>query len=66
MKNGHRVRGACSGLLFGIGIAILLQQFGVVVLTLPVVLALPFGMLLVGIAIGWPRAPRGAAPSGPA
>jgi hypothetical protein len=52
---GHRVRGACSGMAFGSGVAILLQQFGVVALTAPVVVALPLGMLLVGIAIGWPR-----------
>lgn len=58
MNKGHRVRGACSGFFFGLGIAILLQQFGIVALTLPVVLALPFGMVLLGIAIGWPRRPR--------
>jgi hypothetical protein len=63
MSKGHRVRGACSGFVFGLGVAILLQQFGVVALTLPVVLALPLGMLLVGIAIGWPRRPRAAAPA---
>lgn len=58
MSKGHRVRGAFSGLIFGLGVAILLQQFGVVALTLPVVVAIPTGMLLVGIAIGWPRQPR--------
>jgi hypothetical protein len=60
MSKGHRVRGGFSGFFFGLGIAILLQQFGVVALTLPIVLALPFAMVLVGVAIGWPRRRRAA------
>lgn len=52
---GHRIGGALSGLCFGLGIAILLQQFAIVALTLPVVAGLPLTMMLVGIGIGWPR-----------
>ena len=55
---GHRVEGAISGVVFGLGLAILLQQFGVVPLTLLVLLLLPLGMGVVGLGLGWPRAPR--------
>ena len=53
--NGHRVRGTISGLVFGIGLAILLQQFGVVPLTTLVMILVPLGGALLGLAIGWPR-----------
>lgn len=55
---GHRVRGAISGLVAGLGIAILLQQFAVVALTTLVLVAVPLGMAVVGIGIGWPRGRR--------
>ncbi len=55
MKHGHRVRGTISGFVFGLGVAILLQQFAIVALTLAVVVGLPVGMAVVGLAIGWPR-----------
>lgn len=53
--NGHRVRGGVSGFFFGLGVAILLQQFGVVPLTTVVLVALPGGMALLGVGVGWPR-----------
>lgn len=52
---GRRVRGAISGLICGLGIAVLLQQFAVVPLTTAVLFGIPVGMALVGIALGWPR-----------
>ena len=52
---GHRVQGALSGVLFGLGVAVLLQQFAVVPLTLVVLLALPLGGALLGLGLGWPR-----------
>lgn len=55
---GHRIRGAISGLVAGLGIAILLQQFAIVPLTTLVLVALPLGMAVVGMGIGWPRSPR--------
>lgn len=61
---GRRVRGAISGLVCGFGIAVLLQQFAVLPLTTAVLLGIPVGMALVGIAVGWPR--RGGAPARPA
>lgn len=63
MKHGHRVRGAISGFFFGLGLAVMLQQFGVVALTLPVLIGVPIGMLLVGMAIGWPRRARAPQPA---
>ena len=54
---GHRVRGAISGLCFGLGLAILLQQFAVVPLTTLVLVLVPLGGLLLGLAVGWPRRP---------
>ena len=62
--NGHRVRGTISGLVFGLGVAILLQQFGVVPLTTLVLVLVPLGCGLVGLAIGWPRRARAAAAEG--
>lgn len=53
--NGHRVRGGLSGLLFGLGVAILLQQFGIVPLTTVMLVALPGSMTLLGVGVGWPR-----------
>ena len=62
--SGHRVQGGVSGVVTGLGIAILLQQFGVVPLTTLTLLLLPIGMALVGVAMGWPRgAPPATAPS---
>lgn len=52
---GHRVRGTISGLVFGLGLAILLQQFAVVPLTTLVLVLVPLGSALIGLAIGWPR-----------
>ncbi len=57
-RRGHRVQGAISGLFFGLGVAILLQQFGIVPLTALVALLLPLGMALVGVGLGWPRGRR--------
>jgi hypothetical protein len=53
---GHRIRGAVSGLVAGLGLAILLQQFAIVPLTTLVLVLVPLGMALVGVAVGWPRA----------
>lgn len=52
---GHRVQGAVSGLVFGLGVAILLQQFAVVPLTLLLLVLVPLGGALVGVGLGWPR-----------
>lgn len=52
---GHRIAGAISGIVMGLGIAILLQQFAIVALTLPVVLGVPLGLMVVGVGMGWPR-----------
>ena len=62
--NGHRVRGTISGLVFGLGLVILLQQFAVVPLTTLVLVLVPLGGALLGLAIGWPRG-RAAAPGAP-
>ena len=56
--HGHRVQGGISGLLFGLGVAILLQQFGLVPLTLLVVVLLPLGAAALGVGLGWPRSRR--------
>lgn len=55
MGKGRRVRGVISGLVCGLGIAILLWQFAVVPLTTGLLIAAPVGMALVGLALGWPR-----------
>ena len=60
--SGHRVQGTISGLVAGLGIAILLQQFGVVPLTTLTLVLVPLGMALIGLAMGWPR---GGAPAAP-
>jgi hypothetical protein len=62
--NGHRVRGTISGIVFGLGLVILLQQFGVVPLTTLVLILVPLGSGLVGLAIGWPRRARSSASAG--
>ncbi len=54
---GRRVVGTISGFGFGLGVIILLQQFGLVPLTAPM-LVVPFAMAVVGLGLGWPRAPR--------
>jgi len=48
-------RGALSGVLAGVGIAVLLQQYAVVPLTTLVLVGVPLGLALVGLALGWPR-----------
>ncbi len=61
---GHRWRGSLFGLLAGIGGAVLLQQFGVVPMTPAVMVGVPLGSTLVGLALGWPQlfgAPAAAA-----
>jgi hypothetical protein len=63
--DGHRVRGTISGIVFGLGLAILLQQFGVVPLTTLVLVLVPLGCGLVGLAIGWPRRTATAGLSAP-
>ena len=57
-RRGHRVRGAFSGLSLGLGLVILLQEFAIVPLTTLVLLLVPLGTVLIGLAVGWPRAPR--------
>jgi hypothetical protein len=55
---GRRVQGTVSGAAFGLGLVILLQQFGVVPITMLVLLLVPAGMALVGLGLGWPRASK--------
>lgn len=55
---GHRVEGTISGFVFGLGLAILLQQFGVVPLTALVLVLVPLGTAVVGLGVGWPRPSR--------
>jgi hypothetical protein len=52
---GHRWRGSLVGLLAGAGAAVLLQQFGVVPMTPAVMVGVPAGTGLVGLALGWPN-----------
>lgn len=52
---GRRVRGGFFGLLAGAGAAVLLQQFGVVPMTPAVMVGVPAGGALVGVALGWPQ-----------
>ena len=59
MGEGRRVRGVISGFVCGLGIAVLLQQFAIVPLSTVLVIAVPVGMAIVGLALGWPRG-RGA------
>jgi hypothetical protein len=49
-----------SGLVCGLGIAVLLQQFAVVALSTTLLVGLPVGMALLGLALGWPRGGRAA------
>lgn len=62
---GHRVQGGISGFFFGLGLAILLQQFAVLPLTTLTLVLIPIGMVLVGVALGWPRGARSATTAGP-
>jgi hypothetical protein len=55
MGKGRRVRGVISGFVCGLGIAVLLQQFAIVPLSTVLVIAVPVGMAIVGLALGWPR-----------
>jgi hypothetical protein len=55
MGKGRRVRGVISGFVCGLGITILLQQFAIVPLSTVLVIAVPVGMAIVGLALGWPR-----------
>jgi len=64
MGKGRRVRGVISGFVCGLGIAVLLQQFAIVPLSTVLLIAVPVGMALVGLALGWPRG--GASVSEPA
>lgn len=59
---GHRLLGGVSGFAVGLGVAILLHQFAVVPLNVWL-LALPVGVMLIGVALGRPRV-RTAAPVG--
>jgi hypothetical protein len=52
---GHRWRGSLFGLLAGAGVAVLLQQFGVVPMTPAVMVGVPAGTGIVGLALGWPH-----------
>ncbi len=61
---GHRMRGGFSGFCFGLGVAILLQQLGVVPLATAILVALPLGMALLGVGVGWPRGAKPAATAG--
>jgi hypothetical protein len=63
MGKGRRVRGVISGFVCGLGIAVLLQQFAIVPLSTILLIAVPVGMALVGLALGWPRG--GAEPAAP-
>lgn len=58
--SGHRVQGAISGLFFGLGLAILAQQFAILPLTLLTLVLLPLGMAIVGLGLGWPRGGQGS------
>lgn len=60
---GHRWRGSLFGLLGGVGAAVLLQQFGVVPMTPAVMVGVPAGSALVGLALGWPQLFGSAAPA---
>lgn len=57
-RRGRRVHGGVSGFFCGVGVAILLQQFAVVPLSTLTMVLVPLGLVLVGVALGWPRAPR--------
>jgi hypothetical protein len=59
---GHRVRGAISGISFGLGLVILLQQFAIVPMTTLVLVLVPLGAALIGLAVGWTRPTRPTRP----
>jgi len=52
---GHRWRGSLFGLLGGIGAAVLLQQAGIVPMTPQMMVGVPVGTAMVGLALGWPQ-----------
>jgi hypothetical protein len=52
---GHRWRGLFFGAAAGAGVAVLLQQFGVVPMTPEVMVGVPLGTAMVGLALGWPQ-----------
>jgi phage shock protein PspC (stress-responsive transcriptional regulator) len=59
----HLVRGVLGGLLFGLGLALLLVLFRVTVVGSDIVIGI---CLLIGIVLGSLRLPRGASATGPA
>jgi hypothetical protein len=65
MGKGRRVRGVISGFVCGLGIAVLLQQFAIVPLSTVLIVAVPVGMALVGLALGWPRGSTASAEESP-
>jgi hypothetical protein len=60
---GHRWRGSLFGAAAGVGVAVLLQQFGVVPMTPAVMVGVPVGTAMVGLALGWPQLFGSAAPA---
>ena len=61
----HPIRGAVYGLLFGVGLALVLMVFKVLALSVPLILALAVLFLVLGALWGRfapVRAPKGAAP----
>ena len=53
---GRRVRGSIFGLLAGVGAAVLLQQFAVAPMTPMLMIGVPAGTAMIGLALGWPKA----------
>jgi len=53
---GRRVRGSIFGLLAGVGAAVLLQQFAVAPMTPMLMVGVPVGTAMIGLALGWPKA----------
>jgi hypothetical protein len=61
----HPIRGAVYGLLFGVGLALVLMVFKVLALSVPLILVLAVVFLVLGALWGRfapVRAPKGAAP----
>lgn len=73
MRKGRPIIGAVGGLLFGLFVAVDLQQYAIRPLDSVSILGLPFAGLAVGIALGVlhplrpgrRRAPAGAPPAAP-
>lgn len=62
-KKGRPVLGAISGFVLGLGIAVLLQQYAIMPLTVVTMLGLPIVLLAFGLILGLaPRGPRIALP----